>query len=65
MRVPSSVASARAVDRSAERLRLRAFVSLLEFRSRPYSAEKRAEGRGAFAKGILRLREDSDQRREL
>src|ERR671910_789283 len=51
MRAPSSVASSRAVVRSAERPRLRAFVSLLEFRSRPYSAEKRAEGRGAFAKG--------------
>src|SRR5215212_7194861 len=63
MRAPSSVASSRPpVDRSAERLRLRAFVSLLEFRSRPYAAEKHAEGRGAFAKGILRLREDSEQR---
>jgi hypothetical protein len=65
MRAPSSVASSRAVDRSAERLRLWAFVSPLAFRSRPYSAEKRAEGREAFAKGILHLREDSDQRREL
>src|SRR5215207_10896431 len=45
MRAPSSVASSRADDRSAKRLRLWAFISLLAFRSRPYSAEKRAEGR--------------------
>src|SRR5688500_20141919 len=62
MRAPSSVASSPPVDRSAKRLRLSTFVCLLAFRSRTWSAERRAEERGAFGKGILRLREKSEQR---
>src|SRR5215208_1139153 len=62
MRAPSSVASSPPIDRSAKRLRLSAFVSLLAFRSWPWSAERRVEGRGAFGKGILHLREKSEQR---
>src|SRR5215216_4037441 len=50
MRAPSSVASSPPVDRSAKRLRLSAFVSLLAFRSRPWSAERRAEGEGLSVK---------------
>ena len=50
------------VDRSAKRLCLSAFVSLLAFRPRPWSAGRRAEGRGLFGKGILHLREKSEQR---
>src|SRR5215207_1828743 len=62
MRAPGANPSSRPVDRSAKQLRLSAFVSLLAFRSRPWSAERRAEGRGAFGKGIVHLREKSEQR---
>src|SRR5215203_2087247 len=62
MRAPGANPSSRPVDRPAKRLRLWAFVSHLACRSRPWSAERLVEGRGGFAKGILHLREDSEQR---